>query len=291
MKRMRFVMVIALAIAAGLTGILLHPAQAAGEPVKIILDAENASGETGTATLTDLGNGKTMVDVAIAGEPDGASQPMHIHEGQCGPTLGKVIFPLTNLEKGKSSTTIDAALDTLMTGGFAINGHKSAQEITVYVFCGNIPESDAMMMAHETATDEAMAMAHATATTEAMMMAEATATDQAMAMAHATATTEAMMMAEATATDQAMAMAHATATTEAMMMAQATSTQEAIAAEATATPAAATAAENATPTASAEATIPTTGGSDGSNWLLVLTVFGLVALGAGIALRQTTRKT
>lgn len=290
MKRTRIVLVMALVMAVILSAFLLHPAEAAGEPVKVLLDAENSSGETGTATLADLGNGKTMVGVEINGEPDGASQPMHIHVGQCGPTLGKVAFPLTNLEKGKSSTTIDTALDALMTGGFAINGHKSAQEISVYTFCGNIPESDAMMMADATATDAAMMMANATATDQAMAMAHATATQESMMMADATATDQAMAMAHATATQESMMMADATATDAAMMMAQATSTEEAMMAQVTATPAAATAAENATPTASAPAVVPTTGASDGTNWFLVLAVLGLVALGAGIELRLTTRK-
>ncbi len=115
----------------------------AASPVTIQLTAENDSGENGTATLTDLGNRKTMIDVAITGEAADGSQPMHVHAGQCGPTLGKVVFPLTNLEGGKSSTTIDSSLDALMTGGFAINGHKSKAEIGVYVYCGNIPAAAA----------------------------------------------------------------------------------------------------------------------------------------------------
>jgi hypothetical protein len=36
-------------------------------------------------------------------------------------------------------TTIDVPLSTLQSGGFAINGHKSAQDAKTYVFCGNIP--------------------------------------------------------------------------------------------------------------------------------------------------------
>ena len=33
----------------------------------------------------------------------------------------------------------DASLHDLQAGGFAINGHKSPQEATVYVYCGEIP--------------------------------------------------------------------------------------------------------------------------------------------------------
>jgi hypothetical protein len=33
---------------------------------------------------------------------------------------------------------VNASLDSLEKGGYAINGHKSAQEVSTYVFCGNI---------------------------------------------------------------------------------------------------------------------------------------------------------
>jgi|GEM_PF-1266672 hypothetical protein len=260
MNRVYLAIAVAFVMVAGITLTAWVPAHAATEPVQVKLEAENNSGETGTATLTDLGNGKTMVEVSLTGEPDGASQPMHIHQGQCGPTLGQVAFPLTNLENGKSTTTIDAALETLTTGGFAINGHKSAQEISVYVFCGNIPSADAMMMANETATSDAMMM-QATTTPEA-------------AMANETATSDAMMMAEATATHEAM-MAQPTATSDAMM------TQE------TTTPEAAMA--NETPTPAPPATVPTTGGTDNSNLVWGLGVLGILAIGAGIALRRVVR--
>lgn len=143
MSRARLFLVFALVV---LTLASAAITQAAG-PITVPLAADNDSGETGTATFTDLGNGKTMVEVSITGAPEGVAQPMHIHAGQCGPTLGKVAFPLTSLEGGKSSTTIDTTLDALMTGDFALNGHKSAAEISVYVFCGNIPAAAATLPA------------------------------------------------------------------------------------------------------------------------------------------------
>jgi hypothetical protein len=110
-------------------------------PVTFALVEENDSGQNGTVTLTDLGNGKTMVEVVVTGEPDGASQPLHVHEGQCGPTLARLAYNLNNLEAGKSSTTIDASLDMLISEGFrfAVNSHKSQKEYNIYVLCGNVP--------------------------------------------------------------------------------------------------------------------------------------------------------
>jgi hypothetical protein len=40
--------------------------------------------------------------------------------------------------KGKSETTVNVSLDDLKKGNYAINGHKSAQDLKTYVFCGDI---------------------------------------------------------------------------------------------------------------------------------------------------------
>ncbi|HET6318338.1 MAG TPA: hypothetical protein VFG86_17935 [Chloroflexota bacterium] len=118
------------------------PAQVAtiaANTLTIQLAAENSSGETGTAVLTEVG-GKTTVVVAVAGEPGGASQPMHIHDGNCGANLGGVKYTLTPVANGVSTTTVDVTIAQLKAAKFAINGHKSASEMSVYVFCGNITQ-------------------------------------------------------------------------------------------------------------------------------------------------------
>lgn len=111
----------------------------AADPVTVTLNPLNDSGESGTAVLTDLGNGKVRVEVAITGAPAGVVQPMHIHKGTCANLDPKPTYPLTSLTDGKSVTEIEATLTDLQNGDFAINGHKSAQEASVYVFCGDIP--------------------------------------------------------------------------------------------------------------------------------------------------------
>ena len=114
-------------------------AEAAG-PVIVQLTPQNASGESGTATLTEQGT-KTKVVVGINGAPAGVAQPLHVHKGTCAQLDPKPAYGLTTLTDGKSETTIDVSLTQLQTGGFAINGHKSAQDANTYVFCGNIPGS------------------------------------------------------------------------------------------------------------------------------------------------------
>jgi hypothetical protein len=110
----------------------------AADTVTVTLSPENNSGISGTATLTAMGS-QTQVVINVTGEPAGASEPDHIHTGQCGPTLGGVKFPLKNVENGTSTTMVNATLASLETGGFAINLHESAANISHFVACGNIP--------------------------------------------------------------------------------------------------------------------------------------------------------
>jgi hypothetical protein len=102
------------------------------------LSAQNNSGETGTATLTKAGDNQTKVVLEVKGAPAGASQPVHIHKGTCDKLDPKPAYPLSPLVNGKSESTVNASLDSLEKGGYAINGHKSAQEVSTYVFCGSI---------------------------------------------------------------------------------------------------------------------------------------------------------
>jgi hypothetical protein len=102
------------------------------------LAAQNNSGETGTATLTKAGDNQTKVVLDVKGAPAGVSQPVHIHKGTCDKLDPKPAYPLSPLVSGKSESTVNASLDSLEKGGYAINGHKSAQEASTYVFCGGI---------------------------------------------------------------------------------------------------------------------------------------------------------
>ena len=102
------------------------------------LQPQNNSGESGTATLTKAGDNQTKVVLEVQGAPAGVSQPVHIHKGTCSKLDPKPAYPLSPVVNGKSETTIKASLDSLQKGGYAINGHKSAQEASTYVFCGDI---------------------------------------------------------------------------------------------------------------------------------------------------------
>lgn len=118
------------------------PAQAqAPASIKINLKQQSNSGQVGTATLIAKGNQtEILLDLTpgIAGTT--VEQPVHVHAGTCS-SLGAVVYGLTNLVNGKSTTTVNATLDTLKNGSYAINAHKSGAEASIYTSCGEIWES------------------------------------------------------------------------------------------------------------------------------------------------------
>lgn len=108
------------------------------------LGAGRDGDQSGTASLTARGN-QTQVSLNIKPGEKGAAQPVHIHEGGC-PAPGAVKYPLTNVVDGRSTTTIDAKLADLLTGGFAINAHLSTADAGKYVACGVIPQGSVLTM-------------------------------------------------------------------------------------------------------------------------------------------------
>jgi plastocyanin len=107
--------------------------------------------------------GSLMLALAIAtGVPGARAQgegradlhPAHIHVGSCdeldpNPTfmLTDIALAATEADAGadaaaipveRSVTMVDAALEDLRTGGYAINIHQSAEDIGTYIACGNL---------------------------------------------------------------------------------------------------------------------------------------------------------
>ncbi len=114
-----------------------------GDYTTITLHPDNDSAQTGYATLAARDD-QTEVVVSLA-EGERESGLIHIHTGACGDGLGGVAFGLTTLANGTSVTTIDAALGSLRTGGFAVNAHD-ASDPTVYTACGNIALAEVTMV-------------------------------------------------------------------------------------------------------------------------------------------------
>jgi len=99
--------------------------------------AQNGSGETGTVTLKPDGDDATTVTVKLTGAPS-AAQPAHIHPGTCAKLDPAPKFPLTNVVDGKSTTTVKESVAKLTAGGFAVNVHKSTDDLKDYVACGDL---------------------------------------------------------------------------------------------------------------------------------------------------------
>jgi hypothetical protein len=108
----------------------------AAEEATVQLSEQTGSGQSGTATLTPVGDNQTMVAVELSSPPD-HPQPAHIHDGSC-EELGGVAYGLNDLDGGTSETTVDVSLDDLLAGEYAINAHESEEAIEISVACGPI---------------------------------------------------------------------------------------------------------------------------------------------------------
>lgn len=128
---------------AGLAALLLVLATACAGPQEssrtVQLETLNLSGVTGTAVLTDLGDGTTHVTVEVEpGEyPD---MPAHIHPGTCADLVPQPTYPLANVVDGSSETDIDASLEDLFAGDFALNLHASSNDWETYTACAELTE-------------------------------------------------------------------------------------------------------------------------------------------------------
>lgn len=109
-----------------------------GSVLNINMGAMNGSKEDGSASVSNKGNGVQVV-VHVANEPKSASQPAHIHKGTCknlDPTPWK---PLQNVVGGTSTTFVSGVtVAELKKGTYAINVHKSLNDLKTYVSCGDL---------------------------------------------------------------------------------------------------------------------------------------------------------
>ena len=95
------------AVIAGALALALPSLAMAQTPttLTIPLTAQNGSGVTGTAVITDLGGGKSKVVLTVSGGKTATTGPAHIHAGKC-PEPGAVVAPLTNVANGTSTTEL-----------------------------------------------------------------------------------------------------------------------------------------------------------------------------------------
>ncbi|HTV93349.1 MAG TPA: hypothetical protein VMG98_11595 [Verrucomicrobiae bacterium] len=111
---------------------------AVGSSLTIKMNAQNNSGENGTATLTDTPEGLKVV-VRLTGAPRDVPQPTHIHIGTCAHIDVAPRWPLSNTVNGQATSIVKGVrLSTLTAATYALNVHKSTNDLGTYVSCGNI---------------------------------------------------------------------------------------------------------------------------------------------------------
>ena len=138
------ILALLLAVAGAMTlAATTAPPTSTASTVVVPIAQQNKSGQTGSATLTSTSDGKTQVVIALTGEPSGASEPTHIHQGTCKKLNPKPAYPLNDIVNGASTTTVDVPLATLQASQFSVNAHQSTTNIGTYVACGEIPSSAA----------------------------------------------------------------------------------------------------------------------------------------------------
>lgn len=120
-----------------LAGLLAGPALALDDAITVKLGALNNSGQSGSATLMPEGK-QTRVVIELSNAPGGVAQPAHIHLGTCDNLNKAPKWQLEAVKDGRSVTVLPVSLDTILGEKSAINVHKSAAEVQVYVACGNI---------------------------------------------------------------------------------------------------------------------------------------------------------
>ena len=128
------------AVALVLTGLIVALAACTAQQTAdrtVELATLNDSGVTGSAVLTDLGDGTTRVEVDVdpAGHPD---MPAHIHPGTCENLVPQPQYPLQNVLDGQSETVVAVTLDELFAGELALNVHTSSEDYATYTACADL---------------------------------------------------------------------------------------------------------------------------------------------------------
>lgn len=109
------------------------------------------------ALIMSMAGAAIAQDATPAADADlaaGTAHPAHIHSGTCD-TLGDVVFPLMDVTLpertmaspeatpdinlvAESITTVDVALEDILAAEHAINVRLSADEIGMYIACGDV---------------------------------------------------------------------------------------------------------------------------------------------------------
>src|SRR5262245_23106490 len=104
-----------------------------GATLGVSLSAQNNSGRTGTATLTEKEDNVLEVIMDLAGGSDTGDQPAHVHQGSCA-LPGEIVKVLSSVRNGSSITAVPSTRIADIRG-MVINVHNSADS-QINVACG-----------------------------------------------------------------------------------------------------------------------------------------------------------
>jgi len=137
--------IVLLLFAAALAGPV--SAQDDSGPVTVTVNEVDGTNVSGNAILTPYG-AQTTVDMTLEGAGIAGNHPTHIHTGTCSNFDPNPLFPLETVvlqsldQSGKSVSTVDVSVAELQSGDYVILVHKSPEELTTYLSCGEIPRLD-----------------------------------------------------------------------------------------------------------------------------------------------------
>jgi uncharacterized surface protein with fasciclin (FAS1) repeats len=107
----------------------------------VFLDMPDTAGVgvSGTASIIDLGNGMTNVQVVLDGTPAGGDHPIHFHTGRCG-SAGGVVIPLPNIDgdTGRTSATVDVPFEWIVGAPHALMVHLAPDQMATIVSCADV---------------------------------------------------------------------------------------------------------------------------------------------------------
>lgn len=127
----------------------LWPYGAAGQGTGLSLTVNLAeyenSGISGTAYMVETTSGGTHVSMELQGQELEGNHPTHIHTGTCANFDPNPLYPLETVnlspvnKEGVSDTDIPGVtLASLRDGEFVILVHRSPEQLTDYLVCGEI---------------------------------------------------------------------------------------------------------------------------------------------------------
>jgi hypothetical protein len=131
-------------LAAGCGGSTSSESGSSEMEIETPLEEQNGSAQSGTATLTAVGDQtRVVLDIqSRSARPVAPRQPAHIHKGTCEKLDPTPAYGLNDVRAGKSTSTVNVKLDDLIDQTVVINVHESADKIQRYVACGAVSAGD-----------------------------------------------------------------------------------------------------------------------------------------------------